>query len=515
MARSLYTTVLARTLLAVVSISSFPVLGSIPKDMSTPDGFTQAVLNRYGSGGSLSVQDLQVLLRNASSCPAGTRLCSRREEAAGAPPEERGHYGDALCSSTCMTATEVLQIHNMSADSELNATGLRDVCPTLLYSLDRTNGCQGRGENSTESEEEEHDGSGRPSPAEVWGYGILSVSVISLCSVMGAIVVPFMKKRLYTLLLTFLIALAVGALSGSALFHLIPQAFDLPLEEYTEKAAAVWAGIYLFFITERLLKMASKLRQKRKARKYAQQTGKVDLRADAAVCAVRAHTLSHVDPLITEPPRHHGHSHGHVYHNPDRDSTEDSSTEDSESQKKRNCCQALCSNTDTIATVAWMVIFGDGLHNLMDGLAIGASFQVSVFSGISTSLAVLCEEFPHELGDFAILLNAGMSVRQAMFYNFLSACSCFTGLVVGIVVGDNSQVGQWIFGLAGGMFLYISLVDMMPEMNAVDEDEEKSQEKSQDREEKSSSLLRFFLQNLGLLVGFAVMLVLAKFPFEI
>ncbi|XP_019640634.1 PREDICTED: zinc transporter ZIP14-like [Branchiostoma belcheri] len=505
MALSLYTTVLARTLLAVVYISSFPVLGSIPKDMSTPDSFTRAVLDRYGSGGSLTVQGLQVLLRNASSCPAGTRLCSGREGAACAPPQDS-------CSSTCMSATEVLQIHNMSADSELNATGLREVCPTLLYNLDRTNGCQSRGENSTESEE--HGGSGRPSPVEVWGYGILSVSVISLCSVMGAIVVPFMKKRLYTLLLTFLIALAVGALSGSALFHLIPQAFDLPPEEYTEKAAAIWAGIYLFFITERLLKMASKLRQKRKARKYAQQTGK-ELRADVAVCAVRARTLSHVDPHITEPPRHHGHSHGHVFHNPDRDSTEDSSTEDRESQKKRSCCRALCSNTDTIATVAWMVIFGDGLHNLMDGLAIGASFQVSVFSGISTSLAVLCEEFPHELGDFAILLNAGMSVRQAMFYNFLSACSCFAGLVVGIVVGDNSQVGQWIFGLAGGMFLYISLVDMMPEMNAVDEDEKKGQEKSQDMEEKSSSLLRFFLQNLGLLVGFAVMLVLAKFPFEI
>eukprot|EP00058_Branchiostoma_floridae_P006827 XP_002592315.1 hypothetical protein BRAFLDRAFT_57710 [Branchiostoma floridae] len=162
-----------------------------------------------------------------------------------------------------------------------------------------------------------------------------------------------------------------------------------------------------------------------------------------------------------------------------------------------------------------MVILGDGLHNLMDGLAIGASFQLSIFSGISTSIAVLCEEFPHELGDFAILLNAGMSVRQALFYNFLSACFCFIGLVVGIVVRENGQVGQWIFGLTGGMFLYIALVIMMPEMNAVDEDEEKSEKNRQDGEGKSSSLLRFFLQNMGLLTGFAVMLVLAKFHVEI
>jgi zinc transporter ZupT len=51
-----------------------------------------------------------------------------------------------------------------------------------------------------------------------------------------------------------------------------------------------------------------------------------------------------------------------------------------------------------IATVAWMIIFGDGLHNLIDGLSIGASFSDSILSGISVSVAVLCEEFPHELG---------------------------------------------------------------------------------------------------------------------
>ena len=65
-----------------------------------------------------------------------------------------------------------------------------------------------------------------------------------------------------------------------------------------------------------------------------------------------------------------------------------------------------------IATVAWMVIFGDGLHNFIDGLSIGAAFTESVLSGISISVAVICEEFPHELGDFAILLNSGMKFKQ-------------------------------------------------------------------------------------------------------
>ena len=53
-----------------------------------------------------------------------------------------------------------------------------------------------------------------------------------------------------------------------------------------------------------------------------------------------------------------------------------------------------------IKPVAWMVIFGDGLHNFIDGLSIGAAFSESLLAGISVSVAVICEELPHELGTF-------------------------------------------------------------------------------------------------------------------
>ena len=73
-------------------------------------------------------------------------------------------------------------------------------------------------------------------------------------------------------------------------------------------------------------------------------------------------------------------------------------------------------------------------------------------------VSALC--FVPSAGDFVILLNAGMSVPQAIFFNLLSAVSCYFGLVFGILLGSNYAPNA-IFAIAGGMFLYIALADMV------------------------------------------------------
>ena len=69
------------------------------------------------------------------------------------------------------------------------------------------------------------------------------------------------------------------------------------------------------------------------------------------------------------------------------------------SSKRGGCYWLKGTAYSDIGTLAWMITLSDGLHNFIDGLAIGASFTSSVFQGISTSVAIFCEEFPHELGE--------------------------------------------------------------------------------------------------------------------
>lgn len=111
-----------------------------------------------------------------------------------------------------------------------------------------------------------------------------------------------------------------------------------------------------------------------------------------------------------------GHSHSHHHH--DQHEKEESYEMNGSHVQKRS---------KKLSPVAFMVVIGDGLHNITDGLAIGTAFAVHPVTGFSTALAVLCHELPHELGDFALLLKTGVTVRKACHLNIVSSILSFIG----------------------------------------------------------------------------------------
>jgi zinc and cadmium transporter len=115
---------------------------------------------------------------------------------------------------------------------------------------------------------------------------------------------------------------------------------------------------------------------------------------------------------------------------------------------------------------AVMLLWGDALHNLIDGLVIGASFAVSPEMGLVSTLAVFAHEVPQEVGDFAILLSSGMPKRRAVVLNYLSAVTPIPGAVAAYLWSSASAGAvPWLLPIAAGGFVYIALANLVPALH--------------------------------------------------
>jgi zinc and cadmium transporter len=113
-----------------------------------------------------------------------------------------------------------------------------------------------------------------------------------------------------------------------------------------------------------------------------------------------------------------------------------------------------------------MNLIADGLHNLIDGLLIGASYLVDVQIGIATTVAVLLHELPQELGDFGVLIHAGYSRSKALLFNLLSALFAIVGVLVALWIGSSVvEFTHVIIPIAAGAFVYVAGSDLVPELH--------------------------------------------------
>ncbi len=110
-----------------------------------------------------------------------------------------------------------------------------------------------------------------------------------------------------------------------------------------------------------------------------------------------------------------------------------------------------------------LIIVGDLLHNVLDGVAIGVSFLISIPTGAVTAIAVAAHEIPREIGDFGLLLSAGFSKRKVIITNVSIAYVSILTILTTVWLGSSSKLPtQYLLALAIGVFIYISVFELMP-----------------------------------------------------
>jgi zinc and cadmium transporter len=110
-----------------------------------------------------------------------------------------------------------------------------------------------------------------------------------------------------------------------------------------------------------------------------------------------------------------------------------------------------------------LILIGDGIHNMVDGVLIAAAFMTDVHLGIVTSVAVIAHEIPQEIGDFAVLLHSGYSRGKALFYNVLSSLTTIIGAIVAYYSLSRAMIAiPYVLAVAASSFIYIAVADLIP-----------------------------------------------------
>jgi zinc and cadmium transporter len=119
----------------------------------------------------------------------------------------------------------------------------------------------------------------------------------------------------------------------------------------------------------------------------------------------------------------------------------------------------------TLKSSVPLVIFGDTIHNFIDGVAIAAAYLTNQSFGIIVALASFLHETPHEIGDFGILMSAGWSREKTFLANFFSALATFPGaLLVFFFMQDAHEEIGILLAISAGVFLYLGASDFLPEV---------------------------------------------------
>lgn len=108
-------------------------------------------------------------------------------------------------------------------------------------------------------------------------------------------------------------------------------------------------------------------------------------------------------------------------------------------------------------------LVGDSVHNFIDGALIAASYQISTFVGLTTTLAVILHEIPQEIGDFGILIHHGVSVKKTVLYNFISSLGSLLGVILIYILDIDFSLS--LIPITAGGFIYLAIADLMPQLH--------------------------------------------------
>lgn len=288
----------------------------------------------------------------------------------------------------------------------------------------------------------------------LWLEAFGSTLLISVAPVFILYLVPLDNSKEREPFLKILLSFASGGLLGDAFLHLIPHALVPHTGEHAQShshshshdgeeghghdmSVGLWVlcGILTFLVVEKCVRLMK-----------------------------GGHGHSHAVPKTSPQKKKDKQSDSDAEGESESDSKPGTNKEDVKLVTKKTDSVST-SDKEDIKVAGYLNLAADFTHNFTDGLAIGASYLAGKNVGIVTTITILLHEVPHEIGDYAILIQSGCSRRKAMLLQFTTAVGAMAGTFVSLLAeGMDNAATAWILPFTAGGFIYIATVSVIPEL---------------------------------------------------
>ncbi|KHN79795.1 Zinc transporter ZIP14 [Toxocara canis] len=378
----------------------------------------------------------------------------------------------------------------------------------------------------------------KPKAWETWGIGLLTVTLSAFSAPLGILLVPLFSKQTYDRVMSLLVALGIGALSGSIMFIMLPQRAtartihkstlkiltghnnepcdsvypsalptickpcedDISLDLSTRSAVI---GTYdstvinelgclkaSFKVDMEVSEISNALVRRLSSRRAMPVIQKMRSRATS----VSSHTSTTTSGRSSVP----------------RELKVSKAVDEETVDVSVAVVDQMVVDHDKveIATVAYMIIFGSAANNFIDGMSNGVAFGDSLVRGLSIGLACVAQQFPQELGLLAILVQSGLGMRRALLLNLIPGALSYVGFTIGAKLDNTLEnADNYVFAISAGMYLYVFLGTLIPEA--------RESTNALIKTNLRKSLVATALQVMGITIGTVFMFFMAKYGSKI
>lgn len=122
----------------------------------------------------------------------------------------------------------------------------------------------------------------------------------------------------------------------------------------------------------------------------------------------------------------------------------------------------------SLLRTGYLIFFGIGLHNLPEGIAIGAGFESSPEIGLYIALAITLHNVPEGLAIAGPLKTAGVKDYKIVLFALGAGLMTVVGTVFSLLIFNITQifVGGFLAFAAGAM-IYIVNDELIPQSNII------------------------------------------------